>query len=101
MNKIYDTAFILGASFNFLLFIILNAVSLRTAEKEYLNSPAHIYFNSGFNWGFPFNWGEDFAMILEGGSIFNLGALLLGCVFFGFLFKIIWSGISPRDNKLV
>lgn len=100
MSKVYDIAFGMGIMFNVLLFVTLNAVSSIINQRAAESSGIE-FAPAGYNWGFPFNWGEDYSMILEAGSILNFGALLLGCVFFGFLFKIIWSGISQSDGKLV
>ena len=96
MNKIFDNAFLLGVLFNFSLFVILNAASFLTNQRE-SESLGIQFAPAGFRWGFPFNWGESYGPILEGGSILNFGMLLLGCVFFGGLFKYIWSEVLERN----
>lgn len=98
MNKTFDNAFLLGIFFNFSLFMILNAADLLANERKYASAEIH-FAPAGLRWGFPFNWGESYGVILEGGTILNIGALLLGFVFFGFLFTYIWSILSPRETE--
>lgn len=100
MNKTFDNAFILGVIFNFSLFVILNAADLLANERKYESSGIQ-FAPAGFRWGFPFNWGESYGAILEGGTILNFGMLLLGGVFFGVLFKYIWSIVAPREAESV
>jgi hypothetical protein len=101
MSKIYDIAFQMGVLFNLLLFTILNVANFNVAENEYLNSGlVNFAPNNGFRWGFPFNRGENYSVIIEGGSILNIIAVILGSLLFGFLFRFVWSKISRHRANL-
>ncbi len=101
MSKIYNTAFEFGAVFNILLFTILNITSYKIAENEYLKSGlVNFAPNNGFRWGFPFNWGENYSVFIEGSSILNIIVAAFGCLVFGFLFKFVWSKISSNRAEL-
>jgi len=97
-SKVYDIAFRMGVLFNILLFTILNIISSEINRREFENS--EIWFApAGYNWGFPFNWGENYWIITEGYSILNIIAAIFGSLFFGFLFKLVWSIISRRSAE--
>lgn len=99
MSKIYNTAFQFGVVFNILLFTLLNLISFTVKRNEYENSEIK-FAPAGFSWGFPFNWGENYSVFIEGSSILNIIAAVFGYLAFGFLFKFIEAKISLRRIKL-
>lgn len=99
MSKIYDIAFRMGVLFNILLFTMLNVISFTVNQSEYEKSEIK-FAPAGFSWGFPFNWGKNYSVFIEGSSILNIIAAVFGCLMFGFLFKFIWSKISSNRAEL-
>jgi hypothetical protein len=98
-SKIYTIAFRMGVLFDIVLFTIFNVASFIVNQSEYENRG--IYFApAGFKWGFPFDWGRQYAMLVEGGTIFNLVFWIAGGFFFGFTFKFVWSKIPERSALL-
>ena len=97
MSKIYDIAFWVGVSFYISLFTFLNVSSLEANRSEYENRAIQMA-PAGYNWGFPFNWGERYSMIVEGGTIFNLIAALFGSLVFGLLFNFAWTKIQSIET---
>jgi hypothetical protein len=98
MSKVYDIAFWVGVSFYISLFTFLNVNSLDANRSEYENRRFQIA-PGGFSWGFPFNWGESYSMIVEGGTIFNLVAAIFGSLIAGLMFNFIWSKIQSATRR--
>ena len=108
MSKIYNIAFRMGVLFNILLFTVLNVVSFKSAESEYLQRhierersgmqfPCCDNMESG---GIPFDWTEKYFVIEGAGAILNI-IIITACGFaFGFLFKFVWSQISRQNSEL-
>ena len=108
MSKIYDIAFRMGVLFNVLLFTVLNVVSFKLAENDYLRrlaeyerSETRISFGVSWDsWGIPFDWTTKYFMIEGAGTILNI-IIMAACGFaFGFLFKLVWSKISGHRAEL-
>lgn len=77
MSKIYDIAFRMGVLVNVLLFTVLNVISYKIAENEFIRR--QIYWEqseikfSGIerfgSWGFPFDWDAKYFVIEGAGAI--------------------------------
>jgi len=89
----------MGVLFNILLFTIWNVISFTVNNSEYENREIK-FAPAGFNWGFPFNWGENYSVFIEGGSILNIITAVFSGLVLGFLFKLVWSKISQQRIEL-
>ena len=107
MSKIYNNAFCIGVSINILIFVILNIISLIVSRNEHIemqikmrNSGISYGSNYEYFWGFPFEMFGDMELLNPRGLVINTFIITICSFIAGFLFKSIWSKISPRRVKL-
>jgi hypothetical protein len=105
MSKIYNIAFRMGVSLNILLFTMLNVISFKLAENDYIRrrmewEKSEIKFSGGGpslgGWGLPFDWNAKYFVIEGAGAILNI-IIMAACGFaFGFLFKFVWKKFTAK-----
>ena len=103
MSKIYNKSFCIGVSINILIFVIFNIASLIISRHEQIttwNSGIRFGSYDGYFWGFPFEMFRGVELMNPQGLVINTFIITICSLIVGFLFKFIWSKISPRPVKL-